>query len=99
MRKFALNISNEEREKISLVLKVVTYFFVLVWDVAFIAAAVIFWNYFLYAYLKGFGLLGGFILSWYFITVVLIGAWVAAKGMKIIGNWEYPKRAEQPPKK
>jgi len=98
MQKFVLNISNEEREKISLVLKVVTYFFILVWDLVFLGVA--YWAYVEHLH-EGFPQ-GGFYLLFrpgYIITIILIAVWVAARGMKVIGNWEFLKKAEQPKKK
>lgn len=97
MKKITLNISNEEREKISLGLKVVTYFFVLVWDLVFLSVS--YWLYIIY--LHPYFPQGGFYVlfrPWYIITAVLIGIWVAAHNFQRIGKWEYPVKVDKPKK-
>lgn len=98
MKKFPLklNISNAQREKISLSLKVVLFAFVLIWDMYFILGAMLLFNQFISIVPRG----GVFILlpTWYLITMVFIGVWVASKGFQIIGKWEYPKAIQQPQK-
>lgn len=87
MKKLFLNISEDQRDKISLALKLVLYFFVLVWDLLFISAAVFFFPQFLEACPR-FGILS-ILPTWYVITFILIAIWVAAKGFRVIGKWEY----------
>jgi hypothetical protein len=94
MGKLKFKLNNEEREKISLVLKVVTYLFVCVWDLVFLGVA--YWAYI--EYLHPSFPQGGFYLlfrPWYLITIILIAVWIAAHGMMVIGKWEYPKRLDK----
>ena len=93
--------SPKERKTAQMMAKVFLCFLTLIWVLVFVAVALVIYDKAFYPYLvnyftpiggkisSGYSAVVGMFCTFYIITMVFIGSFVALRGFKFVGSWKW----------